>query len=784
MQRNSSRRRRYLPLAALLAVAASSPTLGFAFSPTLAESANSPQTSQKAETNVPTPAETPTTVAPLVFFDAKTPLDALTPQGVELRRLDSGAVETSNGLDDNWPGFHFLGDWNLGDYSALEATVSNPGTEPIQLYCRLDCAAVQFPEGSTTVGAEIAPGETKVWRIELPGALHPETRAKLFAMRGKPGGIKTDAYSVDAKIPFDKKTLVAIRFFENQNGRGDRWTLESLVAVPTPAEKREAFLSWAPEKFFPMIDRFGQFKHKDWPGKTRSLDDLRAQIAKEDADLAANQPSDRNEFGGWTKGPQLEATGSFRTEKVDGVWRLVDPKGRLFWSNGVDCVGHWNGVTPTTDREFYFDADVQLQRDGGPFDAFINRDNNAVNNYYAGRGEFWSYNFTASNLYLKFGADWQKKADDLARRRLRSWGLNTIGNWSADSISRGGRTPYVATVGIGSPKIEGSSGYWGKFADPFHPEFKESLRRSLDASFARFAAEDPFCVGFFVDNEISWGDAGSLARAALASPSTQPAKLAFIEWLHAKYGDDVAALNDAWGTTFADWDALAAEPFEAPAASVAQDETQAAAVRTAAQNIAADCDAFYSILCEKYFSEILATLREKAPKKLYLGCRFAWTNPLAIAAAQKYCDVVSYNFYQAEVGSFRPVEGVDKPCIVGEFHFGALDRGLFHTGLGPTESQEARAAAYENYVRSALLNPWIVGVHWFQYGDQATTGRFDGENYQIGLVDICDVPYAETIEAVRRVGYAMYDIRSEAKSTDETLQADREKAEKAENAAK
>ncbi|MBQ7813391.1 MAG: hypothetical protein IJ387_02710, partial [Thermoguttaceae bacterium] len=526
MQRNYFYRRRNFRLAALLFAAASTPTLGFALSSSVAESTNSTQTSQSAETNAPTSAETPTQVEPFVFFDAKTPLDALTPQGVELRRLESGAVETSNGLADNWPGFHFLGAWNLGDFSALEAKISNPGDRPIQLYCRLDCAAAKFPEGTTTVGAEIAPGETKVWRIELPASLHPETRAKLFAMRGKPGGIKTDAYSVDAKIPFDKKELVAIRFFENQNGRGDRWTLESLVAVPTPPEKREAFLDWAPEKFFPTIDRFGQFKHKDWPGKTHSLDELRAQIEIENADLAANQPSDRNEFGGWESGPQLEATGSFRTEKIDGVWRLVDPKGRLFWSNGVDCVGHWNGVTPTTDREFYFDPDVQLRRNGGPFDAFINRDNNSVNNYYAGRGEFWSYNFTASNLYLKFGADWQKKADDLAHRRLRSWGLNTIGNWSADSISRGARTPYVATVGIYSPKIEGSSGYWGKFSDPFHPEFKESLRRSLDAPFAKAASDDPFCVGFFVDNEISWGDAGSLARAALASPSTQPAKIA------------------------------------------------------------------------------------------------------------------------------------------------------------------------------------------------------------------------------------------------------------------
>ncbi|MBR5759004.1 MAG: beta-agarase, partial [Thermoguttaceae bacterium] len=138
------------------------------------------------------------------------------------------------------------------------------------------------------------------------------------------------------------------------------------------------------------------------------------------------------------------------------------------------------------------------------------------------------------------------------------------------------------------------------------------------------------------------------------------------------------------------------------------------------------------------------------------------TNDLAKAAAQKYCDVVSYNFYKKQVGDFKPVEGEDKPVMIGEFHFGALDRGMFHTGLGPCADQNARAEAYEAYVRSALENPWIVGAHWFQYGDQPTTGRFDGENYQIGLLDVCDRPYSETIDAVRRVGYNMYQIRRDA----------------------
>jgi len=81
---------------------------------------------------------------------------------------------------------------------------------------------------------------------------------------------------------------------------------------------------------------------------------------------------------------------------------------------------------------------------------------------------------------------------------------------------------------------------------------------------------------------------------------------------------------------------------------------------------------------------------------------------------------------------------------------------MFHTGLVPTANQAERAASYANYVKSALANPLVIGTHWFQYGDQATTGRPDGENYQIGFVDICDTPYAETVAASREVGYPMY----------------------------
>ena len=96
--------------------------------------------------------------------------------------------------------------------------------------------------------------------------------------------------------------------------------------------------------------------------------------------------------------------------------------------------------------------------------------------------------------------------------------------------------------------------------------------------------------------------------------------------------------------------------------------------------------------------------------------------------------------------------------MVGEFHFGALDRGLFHTGLVPMENQQMRAQTYKDYVIGALRHPQFVGCHWFQYRDEPVTGRsWDGENYQVGFVDVADTPYKKLVDAARETGYHLND---------------------------
>ena len=80
-----------------------------------------------------------------------------------------------------------------------------------------------------------------------------------------------------------------------------------------------------------------------------------------------------------------------------------------------------------------------------------------------------------------------------------------------------------------------------------------------------------------------------------------------------------------------------------------------------------------------------------------------------------------------------------KPALIGEFHFGSVDRGLFWEGLVGVGRESERGPAYARYVRGVADNPDFVGAHWFQYLDEPLTGRtLDGENAHIGFVTVAD----------------------------------------------
>ena len=156
-------------------------------------------------------------------------------------------------------------------------------------------------------------------------------------------------------------------------------------------------------------------------------------------------------------------------------------------------------------------------------------------------------------------------------------------------------------------------------------------------------------------------------------------------------------------------------------------------------------------------------MRDLMPGVLYLGPRLASYNREAVAVAAKHCDVVCFNIY-SELPTDRTTDELaaefDFPVVIGEFHFGALDRGMFHTGLRKAKDQNERATKFSEYVRTAITSKWCVGTHWFQYRDQALTGRFDGENYNIGFVTITDTPYPEMRAAARKLHQDLYTLRT------------------------
>ena len=679
---------------------------------------------------------TTATAAEQVLFDFEGDFDAgkleSRDASVSLSRASGGtSLRLATGHGQPWPGVTLkapTGRWDLAAFDHLTLDVKNRGANRVEVFCRMDTPGENGRRDFFQESLGVEPGQKGILRVKFRRRLPPQLTDKLFGMRGFPGG-----YVKEQGI--DPGNVDQLLIFVSRPSEDHDFEIDNILAGGSSGEA--AALPRDPERLFPMIDRFGQFVHKDWPGKTKSTEDFAERKAAEAADLAAHPgPRDWNGYGGWRAGPQLEATGHFRTHKYRGKWWLVDPEGRLFWSHGTDCV-HWhNAYTPVTDREHWFD---DLPAPDTPLAQFFSRGNWAPHGYYNNR-RYRTFNFTGANLLRKYGDSWQAEFSELCHRRLRSWGMNTIANWSGIEIYSARKTPYVVSIHVGHKPIEGSSGYWGKFPDPFDPRFRAALEKRLAGEKGK-SAGDPWCIGYFVDNELGWGDELSLATAALASPPGQSAKRAFVEDLRAKYGS-IDDLNEAWGTEHASWEAIL-EDQKPPQPTKARD----------------DLAAFYTRIAEQYFRTCREVVKAVAPENLYLGCRFAWANDRAVRAAAEFCDVVSFNRYAYSVADFAFPEGIDKPAVIGEFHFGALDRGMFHTGLRPVADQAERAEAYRSYVHGALENPYLVGTHWFQYGDQATTGRGDGENYQIGLVDVCDTPYPETIGAVRQVGASMYERR-------------------------
>jgi hypothetical protein len=225
-------------------------------------------------------------------------------------------------------------------------------------------------------------------------------------------------------------------------------------------------------------------------------------------------------------------------------------------------------------------------------------------------------------------------------------------------------------------------------------------------------------------------------------PNGEPTRQWVRTRLQEKYGK-LADLNAAWQTEFSDWsEVLQRKPDGIPNAALK------------------DIDPLYFDFAKAYFSKSRQVINEVLPGKLYLGCRTHRGPNVLGRAAAGHVDVFSVNVYDSQARAWQVPNDVDMPILVGEFHFGAVDRGVPSPGLAAVWDQRQRGLAFANYLASALADPRYVGVHWFRWLDQSAAGRSDRENHQCGFVDVTGRAYPEFTQAVSRATQAMYPARA------------------------
>lgn len=493
-----------------------------------------------------------------------------------------------------------------------------------------------------------------------------------------------------------------------------------------------------------LVDRYGQSTLKDWPGKVRSDEDLKADIERQKAALGSWQGPALDAFGGLAGSGErfgLKATGFFYATKVAGDRHaLVTPEGNLFFQLGVCGISNTDDFTLVKGREQIYEW-LPSRGDAHWRTAWRNQ-----------RPDWGVFSFQIANWIRKHGKPYSfEEWTGQTVERLRAWGFNSAGAFTpyTDTLRRL-RFPVSLTLPNG--KSEGVAHLPDRLGaaevmDPFAPGVEEALDRAYAGAVAP-RADDPLIIGWFLGNEQHFEN---IPRVVLGYKASKvAAKARVIALLREKYGD-IARFNAAWEpvTPFASFE----EAGEAPLF-----------IRTDAA--AADMRDFHRLYLESYYGLVRRVFKRHDPNHLLIGSR--WTpgtsnNEDVVRVGGRYLDVVSINYYTygIEKDFLKKVHDWSggRPLLLSEWYYPASDRGLVGE---KARDQAERGLAYRNYVEQTAATGWVVGSQWFIYSDQAVTGRFfggfNGEANNTGLVDVTDRPYEPLVEAARETHARVYDV--------------------------
>jgi hypothetical protein len=446
----------------------------------------------------------------------------------------------------------------------------------------------------------------------------------------------------------------------------------------------------------PVIDEFGQWVYADWSRKVASLDQLKRDWEDEEKSFTPGA-FDYCKYSGY-QSTKAKATGFFRVEQIDGRWWFVDPDGHLYLSMAVPGMAGGGAETRPSGRETYYKA---LPPPEVAASAAGGRGG-------TGFGGAPMAGFRAWNLFRRYGPEWPAKAAEMELRRAEGWGLTSIVSRGMDTQQR---KPYLAYFNTLPRGNAGNVPMNLGMPDVYSEEFAHFLDQSARTQLAP-RQDDPWLIGYFIGNEPPWPRRESeVIDMYLAGPPTSMQR-EIIRWL-------------------------------------AQGDTPERRRQ------------FVVAAFEKYLAMVGAALKKYDPNHLNLGIRFGGNPPDYVSRAAHVFDVYSLNTYEYEptrqVKTAYELSG--RPVVIGEFHFGVPADGL-GAGLVQVRDQKERGVAYRYYVEQAAALPGFLGAGWFIGVDESVTGRMDGENYNIGFLDVTDRAYPDLVSAAKETLKRLLDVHS------------------------
>ena len=358
------------------------------------------------------------------------------------------------------------------------------------------------------------------------------------------------------------------------------------------------------------------------------------------------------------------------------------------------------------------------------------------------------FDFTAANIFNKYGdvgPNW------LARAALRrqKWGFNTTGCFVDKSLWTIPDAPFTVELVTDSAAkrfaVQNTTKKMIDIYDPAFPGYTDAAAQYMITGNA--LTNNVNVIGYTTDNELAFrSQTGELDLpiSILNYDSTALATKAYFANILKNTYTTVAALNTAWGTNFADWNAVK-KPF-----------------KVTVQNAAfiADMKAFLTRFSKKYFSTWKTSIVKYDPNHLYLGSKADYLSADVISGMVGYCNAVSINRYDKTLANdINLIKGFDFPIYLSEFGASSPRGNNFGLGISAAmaDTQAERAGILESVFRQALASKYFIGAHFYRMYDEAVTGSFrDMNNANWGMCDVTDTPYPEMVAMFQKVNKDIY----------------------------